>query len=326
MSPPGESLADYLSQAGYDCWAIDLRGTRSSIPPYGRKREAESLDDYVFEDIPAAIETIQRETGYSQVHWVGHSLGGMLLYAYDAAFGSKQLACGVTLGSPAGFAGAHMARPGVLLYVLRYARPALSVLVRALAPLFNRFQPNVRGLPMNWENLKPGVNTRVFFNVFDPNSYWIARELTGWAISRSWRMRNGTLDVDAGMKKLGTPLFAIYGSRDPLTPRGVVQDFFDALPGDDKKMLVLGKDEGADMDYSHIDLAFSKNAEKEVYEPIADWLRLHPIGGGKAKDGDEGKVEFKRRARLKHADPTSEAIIKGKVKPRASLAPRRRKK
>lgn len=325
-SPPGGSLADYLSQAGYDCWAIDLRGCRSSTPPFGRKREALSLDDYLLEDIPAALETIARETGFGQVHWVGHSMGGMLLYAYELAFGPKQLASGVTLGSPPGFARTRLLRPEALLFLFRYARPVASVVIRGLAPLYYRLQINTRMLPLNWKNLKAGVDTRVFFNVFDPDSYWVGRELSNWVASKSWRMRGGTLDVDAGLAQLETPLLTIYGAADPLTPQETAQEFFEALPGQDKKMLVLGKETGCEEDYSHIDLAFSRNAEAEVYEPILAWLKAHPFDGGVDGIGGEAEVVFKKRARVKHADPTSEAIIKGKEKKRASLAPRRRKR
>ena len=73
--PRGASLVDVLAESGYDCWVIDLRGARSSIPPFGRKRSQPTLDDYLLRDIPSALDFICRATGYRQVHWVGHSMG-----------------------------------------------------------------------------------------------------------------------------------------------------------------------------------------------------------------------------------------------------------
>jgi hypothetical protein len=217
-------------------------------------------------------------------------------------------------------------RPAALLFLFRYARPAASVVIRALAPLYYRFKITTHMLPLNWNNVKAEVDTRVFFNVFDPDSFWVGRELAGWVASKSWRMRGGTLDVEAGLRQLEIPLMTIYGADDPLTPRETAQEFFDNLPGQDKKMLILGKDSGCEEDYSHIDLAFSRNAEAEVYGPIVEWLKAHPMGGGAKGDDGEPDVVFKKRARVKHADPTSEVIMKGKEKKRASLAPRRRTK
>ena len=35
--PQSKSLVDALTGAGYDCWLIEFRGARSSVPPFGRK-------------------------------------------------------------------------------------------------------------------------------------------------------------------------------------------------------------------------------------------------------------------------------------------------
>ena len=45
------------------------------------KRYTWTFEDYVQHDAPAALRVVLRESGAAQVHWVGHSMGGMIAYA-----------------------------------------------------------------------------------------------------------------------------------------------------------------------------------------------------------------------------------------------------
>ena len=94
--PAGRGLVDALCESGYDCWVVDLRGDLSSIPAPGSTLDDPTLDDHLLRDIPSVIEFIRNATGHSKVHWIGHSMGGMLLYAYDLVFGTEALASGTT--------------------------------------------------------------------------------------------------------------------------------------------------------------------------------------------------------------------------------------
>ena len=79
---PERSLARHLAAAGFDVWTADLRGHGASDRP-GRgspRRFGWSLDDHLEKDVPAFIDTVAAASGASRLHWVGHSLGGILLY------------------------------------------------------------------------------------------------------------------------------------------------------------------------------------------------------------------------------------------------------
>ncbi|HSN89991.1 MAG TPA: alpha/beta fold hydrolase, partial [Anaeromyxobacteraceae bacterium] len=71
------SLAAFLSRAGFDCFALDLRGHGGSRPRPGAPRRW-TLDTYLAEDVPAALDAIRAATGEDRVLWVGHSQGAML--------------------------------------------------------------------------------------------------------------------------------------------------------------------------------------------------------------------------------------------------------
>ena len=96
------NFARYLSNRGYDVWVLSLRGSGLSTKPglsivknimdvrRGELRNMSfrpsqlnwNIDQYINYDIPATLNFVTEKTGKKQVVWIGHSLGGMIMYAY----------------------------------------------------------------------------------------------------------------------------------------------------------------------------------------------------------------------------------------------------
>lgn len=275
--PPGESLVDHLTEKGYDCWLVELRGTLSSMPPFGRTRNDATLDDYLLYDIPAAIDYIRKETGYGKVHWVGHSMGGMLLYALDAMGGVDHIASATTIGSPIGFGGVEFREPIVLLRLRRLSGLLLRSLTRPLFSLAFRLRPSNQVVPINWDNMSPNLDAGMLYSTFEVAPLGVTVQMAHGAAHREWRVRDDEIDVIAALKNLRTPLFAIFGAGDPFTPIAQAQAFFEKLPSADKQLLVLSEANGHAADYSHVDLVMGRKSTEEVYTPVGKWLRAHPI-------------------------------------------------
>lgn len=293
--PAGESLVDTLVEHGYDCWLIDLRGCRNAVAPFGRTKSEPTTDDHLLCDLPAALDYIRRATGYARVHWIGHSMGGMLLYAYDQVFGTDRLASGVTLGSPIGFEGVPYHGQRWLLPFFKYGRPLVSVLLRAMVPVLVTFRPKSTVFPVNWDNVNPKIDGSFFFHGLDVLSPRVADELDSWASRKVWRVKNDEVDMIKGLSHLRVPLMAVYGVLDPLVPLERAKRFVKKLANRDKRLLVLSKADGCAADYSHVDLVFGRNGREEVYEPIVAWLGNHPIAEG--LDPEPGKIVRRRVAR-----------------------------
>ena len=50
------------------------------------------MDAYIEHDVRTAIDTVIARTGEStRLHWVGHSMGSMVLYGYISRFGDEKL-------------------------------------------------------------------------------------------------------------------------------------------------------------------------------------------------------------------------------------------
>jgi len=276
-SPPGASFVDYLMERGYDCWTIDLRGARSSTPPFEHNHTDATLDGQLIHDIPAAINHIRRSTGYARVHWVGHSMGGLLLYAYAQDFGDDYLASGVTLGTPVTLEGLDLRVPKLPVFLATRFPGLCGALLRAYVPFGVKLRLMPRVFPTNVKNVHPDINGGHFYNMIEAPLPRVIREIVFWARKRVIRLDADELDVVQGMRHMRFPLLAFHAVRDRFTPGEKVRAFFEELEAPDKEIHILGRDEGYEEDYDHCDLAFAKHGARDIYEPTLQWLQRHPI-------------------------------------------------
>jgi polyhydroxyalkanoate synthase len=293
-SPEGACLIDHLVGKGYDCWAVDLRGCRSATPPFEHSPDEPDMDDFLLKDLPAVLAHIHKRTGYDQVHWIGHSMGGMLLYAYAQHFGTAQIASGTTLGAPIGFDGVRMRKPVELVFILRWFRPLVGAVLRSVIPFALLAGRGFSLFPVNLRNRPKGMGVGHFFNMIEDPLPRVLTEL-GFQINRKiWRMNQDQLDVKAGLATMPLPLMAVCGVRDPFTPLPEVRAFIDRLPTDDKQLLVCGREFGHKHDYDHCDLAFGEEGAREVFEPVSRWLAAHPIRPRALAEGEEPAITLLR--------------------------------
>ena len=90
-------LASQMAARGYDVFLFDFRGAgeNSQVGRHDRINKVMrhtflrecgerdwNVDDLVHYDVPAILDYVQRQTGRDRVNWVGHSLGGMLIFPY----------------------------------------------------------------------------------------------------------------------------------------------------------------------------------------------------------------------------------------------------
>ena len=77
----GFNMAVYLAQRGYDVWITNFRGC--GVEPYRCDEGgwSHSIDTLAILDAPTLIDNVIRITG-KKPYWIGHSMGGMVLYMY----------------------------------------------------------------------------------------------------------------------------------------------------------------------------------------------------------------------------------------------------
>lgn len=275
--PEGACLVDYLAGKGYDCWTLDLRGCKSSRPPFERRHVDATMNDMLLHDIPAALNHIRKETGYGRVHYVGHSLGGMLLYAYALRFGTDHLASGTTLGTPVGFQHVRGRFGLVFLPLIRFFPELCGAAARGAVPFAMLFRTAFGVFPVNARNLHPKLDTPQVYNLVENPLPKVLRELSFFIRSKTWRMDGDRLNMDERLPELDLPLLAIFAQNDPLIPLDDAKAFVDRIAATDKKILICGKEHGCDADYGHCDLAFGRNGVKDICQPVHNWIAAHPV-------------------------------------------------
>lgn len=321
LDGPGRiSLARWLRRRGYDAWVLELRGAGRSTRPtwWNGKRYAWSFEDYVQHDAPAALQVILRETGATQVHWVGHSMGGMIAYALLMSPIQRKVASAVTLGSPTMSAVGHPVLDFGVPYrgLLRYvpSRIPLGTLARLAAPaaplLARLLSPNVAELGWHPGNADVALLRTLMLTAVDDLPASLLREFARWYDTRVMNDRYGMFDFSAHLERITTPLCIIAGSHDGLTPVRDLEEVYRRIASQDKAFRIIGQAHGCARNYSHADLVLGLYAPDDVYPVILDWLEAHRAGTSrrgrrKPPRGKTPKHNRRGRARPGRSMPSS---------------------
>ncbi len=266
------SLGRAVAAAGFDSYAVDLRGAGASRPPHEGPWEV-SFDDHVTLDVPAVVAAVQRHAGAARVAWVGHSLGGLVALAAGPALG-EVLAALVTVGSPAFFR-----FPPSLLRLTRLASRltpwgAFPVgPLRLIAPFAGRAPPpKVTMTSANLRNLNREDQRHLVANVFAPLWGGVLRQLADWLAHDVFRSADGRVDYRAGLAALQAPVLVVGGTVDLLAPPDVQRALFSLLTSPARTLALFGRTYGHTAEYGHGDLVVGKASPTEVYPVILGFL------------------------------------------------------
>ncbi|WP_322977656.1 alpha/beta fold hydrolase [Pseudomonas sp. C11] len=240
-SPRGIGLGAYLARAGFDVWIAEMRG--HGLSPRNQNYRDNSVAQYVRYDLPAIAEFVYEQTGQT-AHWLGHSLGGVIL---AAALGGRYL-------------DDRRVRSAALFgsQISRQYWPLKIPLVEWGARLALRAFPYLSG-----RRLKRGP---------EDEPIGIARETMRW-LGLFGRFGDREHDWWAGLAEVRLPVLAVSAAGDQQDPawacRKLLQQFSEASTA----FLLLGKDSGFSSDFGHIEMLVSKEAQSEVWPQVEYWLR-----------------------------------------------------
>lgn len=286
MDGPGrQSLARFLAWRGYDAWVIELRGAGRSTRPtlWNRKGYDWTFEDYVQHDGPAALQKVLRQTGAEQVHWVGHSMGGMIAYALLMSPAQEKLASVVTLGSPTMSQVGHPLLDLGVPYrsLLRFLpdRVPIGVLSRLAAPLAPFIAGGIEQAGASFGFAPGNSDSRLLrtlmWTAIDDLPASLLREFARWYDTKAMSDRYAIFDFTEHLERIRTPLMIVAGEKDDLTPVRDLEYVYEQVASEDKEFHVLGTEHGCRRDYGHVDLVLGTHAPDDVYPLVADWLDRH---------------------------------------------------
>jgi pimeloyl-ACP methyl ester carboxylesterase len=277
--PRGPSLAQYLSRRGWDVWVVELRGNGMSAKPrlfWSDVPFSWGFADLLESDLPAIIHFVKERTDAKKVHWVGHSMGGMLIQAHLAATNDSSIASAVTLGSASDPSRCYWTRlEGLLRFKWLVTWSDISFfpfIARAATPLAYWISKFTDWLFVA-SNMEPIVARRTVAlasELVTPTRLWLELARLG---SSSNNEKDGIRNYAEGLKQCTAPVLFIGGSRDFLMPHESICAVTEYPDNQGERVCkIIGKESGCEEDYGHVDLLVGKKVEEEVFPVIHEWL------------------------------------------------------
>ncbi|MBR9990105.1 MAG: alpha/beta fold hydrolase [Gemmatimonadetes bacterium] len=237
----GTGFAREVAARGFEAWVVDFRGHGESQRPAPGQRWI--FDDWGRLDLPAVIGAVTAEGRRPLL--VGHSAGGASVLA--ALAGTPGLELDVR-------AAAILATPLPWLQRWRWFG---AWAMRLASRRMDTFPARLLGLGP--EDELSGVMEQ-----------WME-----WNIRGRWTGRDGT-DYGEAFAALTLPLLFVAGTGDSrFAPPAACRGLYDLVGSKDKLFVEAGTDTGFSRDYGHVALVVSRDARREIWPLLTDWLLAH---------------------------------------------------
>ncbi|KAI3515658.1 hypothetical protein L1887_14559 [Cichorium endivia] len=277
MSPPFTDLLDRFSST--------IENLQTQIDLLGKYNW--DFDHYLEEDVPAAMEYIRRQCNPKddKLLAIGHSMGGILLYAMLARNvcerKDSKLAGIVTLGASLDYTTSNSS----LKLLTPLADPAQALKVRAvpLGALLAAAYPLASRPPylMSWLNrlitaqdmMQPELMEKFVMNNFCTVPAKLLLQLTTAFQEGGLRDRSGTFFYKDHINKINVPVLAIAGDLDVICPPEAVYETIKLVPKHLATYKVYGEPAGPH--FAHYDLVGGRLAPEQVYPSIIEFLTVH---------------------------------------------------
>nr|GMD21160.1 uncharacterized protein LOC109160950 isoform X2 [Ipomoea batatas] len=242
------------------------------------------FDNYLEEDVPAAMEYINAQTKPKdgKLLAIGHSMGGILLYARLSRCATQGkdpgLAAVVTLASSLDYTPSKSALR--LLLPLADPAQALNVPVVPLGSLLTAAYPLTSSPPyvLSWLNdmisagdmMHPELLKKLVQNNFCTIPAKLLLQLTTAFREGGLRDRSGKFLYKEHLRKSNVPVLALAGDRDLICPPEAVYETIKVIPEHLATYKLFGEPDGPH--YAHYDLVGCRVAAEQIYPCIVQYL------------------------------------------------------
>lgn len=289
-------LPSQLAERGYEVFVVDMRGSGAShrVGPVGRVnqllRETPLLewdegrwnvDDQSFYDVPAILNYVRDVTGSDRVNWIGHSLGGMLMFPYlELGQEPDRIAAFVGMGATITLAAAPQQE---MLRANRGLRALLRIVStgRMARPMMLARPPGMGRIDKFYftvENVDRRTVSRFYGSTLENPGRGALKQLDPYLEFGHMVSANGKVDYVSLLNTVKTPTLMVAGEADIMSDIPSTYQTYNRICTTDKAILRFGKRDGQIADYGHCDLVWSRYAPVEVFPPIIDWLDNHQPG------------------------------------------------
>lgn len=297
------SLARWLAARGRETWVISIRGTGLSdrINAEKGRKGGYSFDTVWQQDTRAAIAYVRANAATPKliararrdgaevsaalaaletqeaplIDYVGHSMGGMLIYAYLSQ-GGDGLNAVVTLGSPTRLDWGGAVEPWAIDTSEPFFDPEGVIPMESLALLSMPWQGRMTDTPLsrllyNPENSTPEAWRRLIAIGTGDISTPLGKQLAAVVKTGAFASADGTVDYRREMKKIRVPVLVVAGKVDRIATPAAVKDGYRALGGP-KEWILAAEENGFQADYGHMDYLIGQRAHTELWPRVLRFM------------------------------------------------------
>lgn len=252
----GAGLAPFLASRGFDVHV-------AALSPAPRATQADVDLETWIRDGRAIADRVRERTGRRELHWVGHSLGGLLpLFGGYRALRSivgvgPPFGAGLTTAAPQLRAASRIAR-----WLGDGKRVPLARLARLEAPLMGRLRVPAPLAFVSPPNLEGETTRALHAHGTEDLPAGVVRDLLAWSEAGDDRRLEGALE------RSGPPVIFVVGTSDPFGPveaaRALARRWSGRLD-----VVVAGA-------HAHVELVAGPRAAETVFAPVARVLGRPP--------------------------------------------------
>jgi pimeloyl-ACP methyl ester carboxylesterase len=283
-------LPAQLTARGYEVYVFDMRASGENArlgkndrtnrflreTPFRERGESSwTVDDLVRFDMPAILDYVERDTGRRGVNWIGHSLGGMMIFPFlELSPEPERIANFVGMGSTiiqATTPQRDMLQANLGIRTLLTVASA-GRLGRPLTYLRPPGMDAIDRFYYTTENVDRGTISKFYGYALEDPGPGALRQFAPYLRYGHLLSADRRIDYSARLGEVSVPTLMVAGARDLISDVPSTRMTFDALGGADKTLVVFSKANGHIADYGHCDLAWSRYAPREVFPVVIEWL------------------------------------------------------
>lgn len=274
-----------FAEEGFNVYVPDLRGVGKSKGSFDF-----GFEDYLY-DVSAIIKKVKTLEGSEKVHWIGHSMGGMVIYLAVSRKPeiSQSLASFTAISSPytiwTPFEIFKLTRKNFdeLSYLLKKVDRVhfsfFSSLISFFLPVFDfsrLFLPfaDLEYLVWNIDNVSRDYRKSAMKATADVSTRVLEKFL---------KVGIGYEDFGFNLDAFDVPSLFVVGVKDYLATPPAVKLAFLKSGSKNKSFVLAGVGEGFRADYGHVDITASDFAVEEIFPVVLNHIEKWDGSGGKSR-------------------------------------------
>ncbi|MDO5652133.1 MAG: alpha/beta fold hydrolase [Moraxella sp.] len=248
-------LANFLVVHGYTCYIIEWRGHSLSSPDnknhFLKNNPIDNtinLENIARHDFKAAFDYLYNNLNIKQLHCITHSGGGICLTMFLSFYPNYiNRIHSMTMVACQAFGAADNLLAYIRLYLARFITKMIGFIPAKI--------------------LKLGIINE---------SYAMMKSWFDWNLNKQFTSMDKTIDYKDTAKNINIPLYCLCAADDKIiAPVSGCEKFFNLFTHPNNQFKVFGLDNDNLENYNHKRIMLSKNASREVWRDILEWINQH---------------------------------------------------